>query len=358
VPPPSPPVVTQPLPAQSPVVALPPGAPTTPSSALPAPAVTPQPTGPIALVLPLESPTYGRAADAVRAGFAAAATAAGVPYTIFAHGDGDVLVAMARARAAGARLIVGPLLRDDLRALALAPIDLPWTIALNTLDDGTPLPSRVYTLALAIESDAPPLVRRARADGAQKVAVVGSDSALQKRFATAFVDEWIRAGGGPPMLLHFDRAPDMLALLRRELDREHVDAVVLALDASDAALVKPYLGTIPAYTSSQVNDRQPPAVLRDLDNVIFVDIPWLAEPDSAVFANLPRFDYPSASLDRLYALGLDAFAVAQTFEDGPPTRLDLEGATGHLWLDTGHRIQREGVLLQFQAGAIVPLEPR
>jgi outer membrane PBP1 activator LpoA protein len=329
-----------------------PGAP----SIVPAPALVPHPNGPIALVLPLGSPTYGRAADAVRAGFVAAADAAGARYTIVAHGDGDVLAAMARARDEGASLIVGPLLRDDLRAVALAPIALPWTIALNTLDDGTPLPPSVYTLALTIESDAPPLVRRARIEGAQEIAVIGGDSALQKRFANAFVDEWIRAGGGPPTTLHFDRSPGMLALLRREIEREHVDAVVLALDAPDATLVKPYLGTLPVYTSSQVNARQSPAALRDLDDVVFVDIPWLAEPDAAAFANLPRFDYASNSLDRLYALGLDAFAVAQAFEDGPPARLDLDGATGHLWLD-GHHIEREGVLLQFQAGAVVPVEP-
>jgi outer membrane PBP1 activator LpoA protein len=356
--PPQPQVETRPLPPQPPVVAQPPAAPQAPAIVVPAPPVSPQPTGPIALVLPLDSATYGRAADAVRAGFVAAAKAAGVRYTIVAHGDDDALAAIAKARGGGASLIVGPLLRDDLRALALARIELPWTIALNALDDGTPLPPRVYTLALSIESDAPPLVRRARDDGAQTVAVVGSDSALQKRFAAAFIDEWIRQGGGPPTTLRFDRAPDMLALLRRELGRTHVDAVVLALDAPDAVLVKPYVGAIPTYTSSQVNDRQPAEFLRDLDDVRFVDIPWLADPESPVFADLPRPDYPNAALDRLYALGIDALAVAQAFEDGPPARLELEGATGHLWLEAGHRIQREGVLLQFREGSVVPLEAR
>ena len=47
-------------------------------SAAPAPARDPVP---VALVLPLESPTYGRAADAVKAGFTAAAAAARRPVT-------------------------------------------------------------------------------------------------------------------------------------------------------------------------------------------------------------------------------------------------------------------------------------
>ena len=45
-------------------------------------------------------------------------------------------------------------MRDDLRALIAADRELPVTIALNQLDDATTLPPRVYTFALAIESDA------------------------------------------------------------------------------------------------------------------------------------------------------------------------------------------------------------
>jgi len=232
--------------------------------------------------------------------------------------------------------------------------DLPWVIALNQLDDGTALPARVYTLALAIESDARQLARRARGDGAKTAAVIGSDNALQKRFASAFIDEWILLGGGPPMTLHFDPAPDMLALLRREMGRAPVDAVLLAVDGTDAALAKPYVGAIATYTSSQVNDRQPPELLRDLDDVYFVDIPWLADPDARDFARIPRPEYPNAALDRLYALGIDAFGVAWAFADGPPDRLEFDGATGHLSLDASRQFVREGRLLQYRAGQIVP----
>jgi hypothetical protein len=177
---------------------------------------------------------------------------------------------------------------------------------------------------------------------------------LQKRFARAFIDEWIVLGGGPPMTLSFDRSPDMLALLRREIGRAPVDAVLLAVDGADAALVKTYVGTIATYTSSQVNDRQPRELIRDLDDVWFVDIPWLADPDARGFANIPRPELPNAALDRLYALGIDAFGVARAFADGPPDRLEFDGATGHLSLDASRQFVREGRLLQFRAGQIVP----
>ena len=82
----------------------------------PAPA---PPTVDIALVLPLESPAYARAADAVRAGFMAAADAAGArPAHRLPHGEDGVLPAFEAARAAGARVIVGPLVRDDVKIVA------------------------------------------------------------------------------------------------------------------------------------------------------------------------------------------------------------------------------------------------
>jgi len=313
---------------------------------------------PLALVLPLESPVYGRAAEAVKAGFAAAATAADARYTVVAHGDDGVVAAFAKATGAGARVVVGPLVRDDLKAIATAGGERPWTIALNQLDESSALPPRVYTFALAVESEGVQLARRANADGVRTVVVIGSDAPLQKRFAGAFTGEWILLGGDAPLTFRLDRAPDMLALLRREVKRAAPDAVLLAVDAQDAALVRPYLGQAAAYTSSQISDRQSPEALRELDAVRFVELPWLADPSAAAFARIARPQYGSVILDRLYALGIDAFRVAQAFVDGEPSTLEFDGATGHVTLDRSRHFLREGTLLQFRDGEIVPAGSR
>jgi outer membrane PBP1 activator LpoA protein len=313
---------------------------------------------PLALVLPLESPLYGRAAEAVRAGFAAAAAVPRARYTVIAHGDGGVVAAFTRARQAGARVIVGPLVRDDLKAIAAAGGDLPWTIALNQLDESSALAPRIYTLALAVESEGVQLAQRAQADGARTVAIIGNDSALQQRFAGAFIGQWILQGGAPPVTFRLDRATDMLALLRREVAKAAPDAVLLALDATETALVRPYLGQVIAYTSSQVNDRQTPESLRDLDGVRFVELPWLADPGSPVFARIARPDYGSPTLERLYALGIDAFHVGEIFVDGAPATLELDGATGHLVLDRSGQFLRVVTLMQFRDGEIVPVGER
>jgi outer membrane PBP1 activator LpoA protein len=312
----------------------------------------------IALVLPLASPTFGRAAEAVRAGFIAAADATKTRFVVIGHGDDDVLAAIGAAGATGARVIVGPLVRYDLKAVAAARPDLPPIIALNQLDDGASLPAGMYALTLTIDGDARQLARRARDAGALSVAVIASDTPLQQRFASAFNAEWILTGGSAPAMFRFDRAPDELRALRRDLAKTPFDAALLAIDGADVALAKPYLKSIVTYTSNQVNDRQPTETLRDLDDVVFVDIPWLVDPDASAVAGFKHPDYPNAALDRLHALGIDAFRVAQAFVDGVPEKLTLDGATGRLSLDPTRQFVREGRLMVFRSGRAVSAEAR
>ena len=306
----------------------------------------------LALILPLESPAFGRAAEAVRAGFAAAA--GNTSYKVIGHGDGGVRAAFDKARAAGIQRVVGPLVRDDLRSIADSGADLPLTIALNQLEEGSSLPPRVYTLTLSFESEGSQLARQAWAYGARSVAIIESDSPLQKRLAGAFVGEWILCGGDAPTVFRFDRSSEMLALLRRELQRSPPDAVLLALDVADATLAKAYVGDATAYAGSQVNDRATPEILRDLDGLLFVEIPWRADPTGGSYASLPRPTLGSATLDRLYALGIDAYRVAEAFAKGPPATLEFDGATGHVTLERNRQFARESTMLQFRDGEVIP----
>ena len=148
----------------------------------------------------------------------------------------------------------------------------------------------------------------------------------------------------------------MLTQMRRNLARAMPDAVLLAVDGNDAALVKSFIGAIPAYASGLVFERPEPAVVRDLNDVRIVEIPWLVTPDAPQFANYPRRDFGSASLDRLYALGLDAFRVSQAFGVDPPERFTLDGATGTVVLNDARIFVREGRLAVYRDGKLVPLD--
>lgn len=315
---------------------------------------------PIALVLPLASATYGRAAEAVKSGYLAAARAAGseAKTRIFSHGDDGVLPAIAAAHDAGASLIVGPLTRDDVKTAFAFDLTRSRLLALNQPDDGAPLPDNVYVLTLAIDSEAAQLARFAYADGARNIVAVSSNSALQQRFRNAFDSAWQRAGGTPVFDYYFDAAPDMLALLRKELTSNMPDAIVLAVDGPDAALVKSFLPQTTVYASSQIADDQAPSTLRDLENVRYVEIPWLADAGNPSWARLPRGNFSSQVLERLYALGIDAFAVAQMLaETIPPDHIELDGATGHLSLTSSRAFAREGQIVVFRDGRVTRYEP-
>lgn len=330
--------------------------------ASPAPVSVRGPPGPgatIALILPLDAQPFARAAEAVRAGFLAAASAAGDQgrCIVIAHGEDGVLAAFEDARARDVKIIIGPLLRDDLKAVAQLALDLPFTIALNQLDEGTPSLPHLYTFSLAIESDARLIARRIHADGIPTVAVVGAETPLMKRFASAFALEWLAEGGPVPDVYRFDGTQESLTAMRRDLvRRKTTNAVLLAVDSTNATLAKPYLGTIPAYASGLVFERETLAVTRDLDGLVLVEIPWIIEPDAAQFAGLPKQEFASVALMRLYALGLDAYRVARAFREGPPERFNLEGATGHVTLVDGRQFAREGRFAVFRAGQLTPLD--
>lgn len=318
----------------------------------------------IALVLPVDAAAYARAADAVRAGFLAAAESAGtrMRVRVFAHGDDGVLPAFEAAQRAGARVIVGPLVRDDVKVVAAMALDLPYTIALNQFDEPAEAPPRLYTFALSIDSDARLIARRIRetapptpSGAIPNVVVVSSETTLMKRFAGAFAGEWQAAGGSVPAVLRLDPAVEGMAAMRRELQRRPPAAVLLAMDGTGATLAKPYLGSVPAYASALIFERETMATARDLNGLTVTEIPWIVTPNAPQFAALPRREMPSAALTRLYALGLDAFRVAVTFRDGAPERFTLDGATGQIALD-GRNFTRESRFAVFRDGELLPVE--
>ena len=312
----------------------------------------------IALVLPLDAPAYARAAEAVRAGFVAAAEPARgrTTFVVIPHAADGVLEAFEAARRSGAKVIVGPLIRDDLRVVAQTYLELPWTLALNQSEDAALGPPQLFTFSLTVESDARAIARRMHDDAAQNVAVVGADTPLMKRFAVAFTAEWLLSGGNAPSAFRFEPTPEALTVLKRDLGKKVPDAALLAVDGVDAPLVKPFLGTVAAYASALVFDRKSFATLRDLDGLAIVEIPWLVTPGAPEFARFPHRDLGSESLERLYALGLDAFRIAQALMDGPPVRFVLEGATGRVTLAEGRQFVREGRLAVYRAGQLVPLD--
>ena len=258
---------------------------------------------------------------------------------------------------AGARLVVGPLTRNGVTAIMSSAAVLVPTLVLNVPEDPTSVPPEIYMLSLQIEAEARQVAQLAYQDGLRKAVTVNSDTPLLKRIHQAFVEEFTRLGGSHVIAYTFTSDPEGLARIKKAVDTGSVDMVFLALDVPRARLARPYLGAIPIYATSQVYPGNAgPLAGFDLAGVRFLDMPWLLQPDHPAVMVYARPEFgESIEIGRFYALGIDAFRIAQMLLAG---RADtaLDGVTGRLTLGRDHRFVRSLTAAQFTDGKLsVPL---
>ncbi len=313
----------------------------------------------IALLLPLNGGPFVPHAQAVRDGFLAAARAQGnvaLPLRIYAATD-DSTVALSgyrQAVAGGARLVVGPLTRSAVSALAATNLIPVPTLVLNSPEGTGQLPARLYVLSLQIDAEARLVARLVYEEGQRRVYTVAGTDALSRRMNEAFVDEFTRLGGAQADGQIY-AGGDLAGLdrYRASVEASKADAVFLALDAERGRAVRPYLGSIPLYGTSQIYPgRRADLTYFELNDVRFVGMPWLLQPDHAAVMVYPRPDYGAdLDLQRLYALGIDAFRVAHELLGGR-SAITLDGVTGGLELGPDRVFRRALPVAQFSNGTV------
>ena len=369
-----------------------------------------QPTR-IALLLPFHE-DFAEAAKAIRDGFLAAwyADAANAERPVVEVHDTSfeaVGVVYARAMEAGADFVVGPLRREPVTALACGDMPLVTTLALNEIDGTLPtgaenapecgterIVPKLYHFTLVPEAEARQVAEHAWLGGFAKAIAFTREGPWGERVYRAFADEWERLGG--IMLEHRALPPDAaevgaataatLGVLRsreraREVSRaigrkvEHeprrrqdVDFVFMAAFPAGARQLMPQLafhrgGDLPVYATSHVWSGVPdPTNDRDLDGVVFGDMPWLAAPtesDRRLQEQLgAALEGRGMRLPRLLAFGADAYRLATGLRRITGDRLsDIEGHTGRLSVGANHRISRRLVWTRFGDGVPAPHEP-
>ncbi|HSQ05636.1 MAG TPA: penicillin-binding protein activator, partial [Burkholderiales bacterium] len=151
----------------------------------------------IALLLPLGSGAFVRHAQAVRDGFVAAAKAQGstpLPLRIYVTSDEpqQILEGYREALRGAARLVVGPITRNGVSALASTQAVTVPTLALNVPETGATVPSLLYMLSLQVEAEARVVARVAYDDGRRTACTVVGNDPLSQRMHEAFVTEFTR----------------------------------------------------------------------------------------------------------------------------------------------------------------------
>ncbi|NVD71440.1 penicillin-binding protein activator [Duganella sp. BJB1802] len=419
---PKPPPEPTPPPAETFAVTLPGMAPTAPPRAGAGLTVTPD-QGPVrmaeapaagsaapirmALLLPLRSETLGLAASSVRAGFLAAweRDRDNITVDVIETGDvaQDVLASYARAQQQGRhhRRPAGAL---AVAAIAASPLVQKPTVALNYPDGhglpgAAPLPPQMLAMGLSIEEEARQAAQWAAADQPGNSALIlSTGTPWQRRVAAAFAAQWQRHGlpsktielsapdgylsdpelvqlrarlrDDPPGLLFSAMSADQTRQLRGALgdgySTEPTNPIFSTADAlpppPPAATPAPSLRGLPIYGTSALNPGSGSnSPTQELDGVRLLDLPWQLQRDHPAVMVYPHpLQSNSADIERLYALGIDAYRVAREIGRHPAGRFQLDGVTGRLSVEFGDgaaSFERTEQPAVYQNGVARPVTP-
>ncbi len=347
----------------------------------------------LALLLPLNS-EHALAAQAVRDGFLAMHAASNRPdkptvkvYDIGANPAQAPLTYSAAVRD-GAQLVVGPLGLEAVDQVIKRGVFEVATLLLSHAGQNVDLSGRaVFQFGLPAEQEAVQAAERAYLDGHRQAAVLTANTASGQRLAKAFDDAWQRLGGQvvdsqtyaldqndytDPVkrLLNIAQSEARKDALEARLKiklkfearpRDDVDFIFLGADAKHARLIKPQINyhraaRLPVYATSHVfTGRGDPGLDADLDGVVFGDMPWTLIGDGKIqqLRETLQRDWPYArsQLDRLYALGVDAYAIIPWLNRlGADSGARFSGVTSGLSLDRDGRLHRQLVWAKFKKG--------
>ena len=347
----------------------------------------------IALLLPLSS-TYAVAAQAVQEGFMAMDAANPDPdkpkIRVYDTGPDPTKAPELYAQAVndGAQFVVGPLGRDATEAIVKqASIKVPTLMLNQTDEDPIAVSKYLFEFGLPPEQEAEQVAERAYLDGYRQAAVLYPNSAWGQRMMTSWTTHWQRLGGTVVASASYDEAvsdySDSIKQLlnitqseerRREIakiigqkvefesrPRADLDFIFLAADAKHGRLIKPQLNfyhaqRVPVYSTSNIFSGTGNAVQDiDLDGILFGDMPWMLVGNGKIQELRDKLQhgwpYAHTDLDRLYALGVDSYAVIPNLN-----RISMDagarfsGVTSGLSLDRNNRLQRQLLWARFRRG--------
>lgn len=297
----------------------------------------------------------------------------------------------------GASIVVGPLLKNNVEELMKSNTSLN-VLALNQPEQVQNLPNVCY-FALSPEDEARDAARHIHEQGKQAPLLLIPRSQLGDRVATAFAEEWQQLGGGIVLQQKFGSSSELragvnggagialtgspvtsslpqqqgvtiggLTIPAPPTDAQisgggNVDAAYIVATPEEIAFIKPMIAMrngsqagVSLYASSRsAQGTAGPDFRLEMEGLQYSEIPMLAGANPALMQQAlssVRNDY---SLARLYAMGVDAWALANHFTQMRQVPgFTLNGNTGDLTATQDCVINRKLSWLKYQQGQIVP----
>jgi len=289
----------------------------------------------------------------------------------------------------GASYIIGPLEKASINRLAQAgSLDVP-ILTLNYAENPLSLSDKLYQFGLLPEDEARQVAELAIRDNHTTAAVLVPDSDWGRRLQDAFSRRFEELGGSVlsvqryptnvddysrqlKMLFNLDdseaRHKDLQRVLGTRLNfmpyrRQDIDMIFLAGTNREARGIIPALkfhhaGDLPVYATSHVySGYLDKNADRDLDGVMFCDLPWTLTTDNTSKEIFNTTWKDQRTYTRLFALGIDAYNIVQNLQYlQTHNYARFSGETGSISMDENQRLHRELLWAKFKNGKPVYLD--
>ncbi|ELY2644827.1 penicillin-binding protein activator [Cronobacter sakazakii] len=306
---------------------------------------------------------------------------------------------LAQAQQDGASLVVGPLLKESVDGVLKSGTPLN-VLALNQPETVQNRPNVCY-FALSPEDEAADAAAHIWQEGKRAPLLLVPYSALGDRVTKAFADRWTQLGGGTVLQQKFGSVNELkmninggtgialtgspvaaslpqqqpvtiggLSIPAPPTDAQitagtsgNVDAVYILATPSEIALIKPMIamragshsGATLYASSRSAQGGSGPDFRLEMEGLEFSDIPMLTGGNPALMQQALAAVNNDYSLARLYAMGVDAWSLANHFSQMRQVPgFQLSGNTGALSATQDCVINRKLTWLKYQQGQLVP----
>ncbi|HDS4947365.1 TPA: penicillin-binding protein activator [Klebsiella aerogenes] len=295
---------------------------------------------------------------------------------------------LAQVQQDGATIVVGPLLKENVEEVMKSNTSLN-VLALNQPGKVENRPNLCY-FALSPEDEARDAARHIHDQGKQTPLLLVPRGALGDRVVSAFADEWLKLGGGTVLQQRLGSTAELksgvngggisltgspVSTLPSSVDSSlgspsdvpvssggSIDAAYIVATPEQIGYIKPLIAmrngsqsNVTLYASSRsAQGTSGPDFRLEMEGLQYSEIPMLAGSNPALMQqalSTVRNDY---SLARLYAMGADAWSLANHFAQMRQSPgYQLNGNTGDLTATPDCVINRKLSWLKYQQGQIV-----
>lgn len=338
----------------------------------------------MALLLPLTGPLAGPG-QAIEDGFLAAYRSNRTPDAIgirfYDTNKNQASLLYQQAINDGANYIVGPLTKADVAAVASLNHPVP-TLLLN--DVSTKTTANAYQFGLSPTNEARQVAAKARKNGLTRALIIAPSGTWGDEVVAAFTNQWQANGGQVIDSMHYNPNDNLNKSIRQLLQvtnsesrgkqigqvlghsveatpqrRDDFDMIFLLAYPSKARQIMPllryyYAGDIPVFATSSVYSGSPNTMKdRDLNGIIFCDMPWVFKHQTS------EHHWPEElnSYNRLYALGMDSYNLSNQLNQLVLfPAMGVSDHSGVLYLSGNQHISRILAFGQFKQGLATLIE--